>query len=378
MKRVLILLSYVLFISYFAVADNDVVTVAVSDTCQANQIADGDEGDKGDGEKSKFNLFSGTWTTSSTPAIKLDENYYTNWAATGISQISFVGTFNGNYKYSHSKFIWDNVVDLALGVYWQDLIESDSLPYFETRRKNDDKIDLTSTFSMKMKKAWNVNASANFKTQFMEGFQYVDPTDPGTLVSSFMAPGYLTTALGFECKKDFWNVAFSFLTGKTTFLLDENVIAAGQLYGVDTTGGKRVYAGLGSYLKFYLKKDIAPNLNFYTRLELFYDYRKPNYHDGIDQGAFGSWEDNSWLKENGRSSFARMAHCMRYDTDVDFEFKLEYRFSSFLAAYFSSRFKYDSDFSGVAPLFGNDESHWQFYQSAGVQIYFNWKTPKAK
>ena len=326
----------------------------------------------------------GTWTTTSTPAIKLDENFYTNWAATGISQISFVGTFNGDYKYTHQKFIWDNIADLALGVYWQDLVENNEMnpTRFETRRKNDDKIDLTSTYSQKLKNNWAVNATANFKTQFMDGFTYTSPTDEGTLVSSFMAPGYLTTAIGFERKKNDWNVSFSFLTGKTTFLLDQDVIDAGQLYGVDTTGGKRIYAGLGSYLKFYYKKDIAKNLNLYTRLELFYDYRKPKYHDNIDAGAFGAWgetqeEVNAWMKPQA-SMWKRSGHCLRYDTDVDFELKLEYRFSSFLAAYFTSRFKYDSDFAGTAPLFGVEDSHWQFYQGAGVQVYFNWKTPITK
>jgi len=337
-----------------------------------------------DADSSKFRISDGTWTTSSTPALKMDENYYSNWAATGISQIAFVSTFNGTYTYTHKKFVWDNVADLALGVTWQDLMEkSDSMPtLFETRRKNDDKIDLTSTLSMRLRHLWNMNATVNLKTQFMEGFTYADPLDKGTLVSSFMAPGYLTTALGFEYKQLNWNLSLSFLTGKTTFLLDQNVIDAGQLYGVDTTGGKRVYAGLGSYIKFYYKKDILQNLNFYTRLELFYDYRKPKYHDGITSGEFGSWvegnttENDSWLKDNGKSALARTGHCLRYDTDIDWEMKLEYRFSSFLAAYFTTRLKYDSDFNGRAPLFGKQDSPWQFYQGAGVQLYFNWKTPK--
>ena len=341
-----------------------------------------------------INLFSGTWTTSSTPALKLDENVYTNWAATGISQVAFIGTFNGNYKYTHSKFIWDNVADLALGVTWQDLLPKDDISnpkLFDTRRKSDDKIDLTSTYSQKLKKAWNVNATVNLKTQFMDGFKYADAIDTGILMSSFMAPGYLTTAIGFECKKDAWNVSLSFLTGKTTFLLDENVIAAGQLYGVDTTGGKRVYFGLGSYAKFYFKKDLAKNLNFYTRIELFYDYTKPKYHDNIYQAdfangidasseehTFGSWLDIDPSYDGSEMGFAqRVGKTMLHDTDVDFEFKLEYRFSSFLAAFVTSRFRYDSDFNGRAPLFGREDSPWQFYQGAGVQIYFNWKTPKA-
>ena len=326
-----------------------------------------------DTSRSKINLFSGSWTTSSTPALKVDENYYSNWSATGISQIAFIGTFNGNYKYTHSKFIWDNVADLALGVYWQDLIEkSDENPkLFETRRKNDDKIDLTSTYSQKLKNAWNVNATVNLKTQFMEGFTYASPTDSGSLVSSFMAPGYLTTAIGFECKKDFWNASFSFLTGKTTFLLDEDVVEAGQLYGVDTTNGKRVYAGLGSYAKFYFKKDIAKNLNFYTRIELFYDYRKPGNLDwptlddqlannSITQAFYDEICDKGWL--------ARRA----FETDLGWELTLNYRFSSFLSAYFSLNMKYDTDFAGMGRL-----NRWQIFQNAGLQIYFNWKTPKA-
>lgn len=359
---------------------------------------------EGDTTASKKGLFSGTWTTSSTPALKVDENFYSNWAATGISQVAFVGTFNGDYKYTHQKFIWDNVADLALGVYWQNLIHKDTIdpatgkpyPFFDTRRKNDDKIDLTSTYSQKLKNAWNVNASVNLKSQFMDGFTYVSPVDTGTLVSSFMAPGYLTTAIGFECKKDDWNVSLSFLTGKSTFVMDERVIEAGQLYGVDTTGGKRSYFGLGSYVKFYYKKDIAKDLNLYLRMELFYDYRKPTYHDRIFEAdleryagltpeeqatfepTFGSWEDiDEGLYD--ADPMTRIRKTMRYDTDIDFEMKLEYRFSNFLSAYLTTRFKYDSDYKPLENLFGGEkETPWQFYQGAGVQIYFNWKTPHEK
>ena len=329
----------------------------------------------------------GTWTTSSTPALKVDENFYHNWAATGISQLAFVGTFNGNYKYTHTKFIWDNVADLALGYYWQDLDGDTSMHGFrslESGRKNDDKIDLTSTISMKMKNAWNMNFAANLKTQFLDGFTYTGTglLTEKTLISSFMAPGYLTTSLGFEYKKDYWNVALSFLTGKTTFLFDDDVIAAGQFYGVDTTGGRRYYAGLGSYVKFYYKKDIAKNLNLYTRVELFYDYTKPNYRDGRTAAgdALLGWP-SEMLDATGAaptSFFDRNLYTLGHDTDLDFEFKLEYRFSSFLAAYFTSRFKYDSDFTGMAPFMGRDESRWQYYQGAGVQVYFNWKTPHTK
>lgn len=334
----------------------------------------------------------GKWTTSTTPALKIDNHYYDNWTATGISQLVFLNTFNGTYKYTTDNYTWDNIINLALGLYWQDL-DGDTTQHgfaiLESRRKNDDKIDLTTTFSMKLKNSWNINASANFKSQFLEGYTYT-ATDT-TLISNFMAPAYLTTALGFECKKEDWNVSLSFLTGKTTFLLDEDVIRAGQLYGVDTTGGKRVYAGLGSYVKLYYKKDIAKNLNFYTRLELFYDYRKPTYRTNNTNALLAELDDisqyeatdNSWptyMVRNGdwENAGKRDLYTLLHDTDVDFEFKLEYRFSKFFSAYLMSRLKYDSDFTGRSRIFGSNDCRWQVYQSAGVQLYFNWKTPNDK
>lgn len=313
----------------------------------------------------------GTWSTTSKPALKVDHKYYNNWSSTGNSQISLISSSLGNYKYTHPKYIWDNVVDLAFGLYWQDLDGNQTL---ESLRKNDDKIDITSTYSMRLKNSWNVNASANFKSQFYDGFQYGEDT---VLVSTCMAPGYLTTSLGFEYKKDFWNVSLSFLTGKTTFLVSDRVIDAGQLYGVDTTGGKRAYFALGSYIKLFFKKDIAPRLNLYTRFELFYDYNKPSQKVSVnDWNSDKLQRYNTYLKRSG--------YCLFHDTDVDFELTLEYRFSSWLAAYFSCNLKYDTDFATQDPDNANLMlpskgllGPWQFYESAGLQIYFNWHTPKS-
>ena len=92
-------------------ADNDIINEPVAAPAD-------------DSVQARKGLAAGSWTTTSTPALKVYENYYSNWAATGVSQVSFIGTFNGDYKYTHPKFIWDNVVDLALGVNWQDLVDN--------------------------------------------------------------------------------------------------------------------------------------------------------------------------------------------------------------------------------------------------------------
>lgn len=317
----------------------------------------------------------GTWTTSSTPALKVDEKYYNNWSASGNSQVALTAAFKGNYKYTHPKFIWDNVADLAFGIFWQDL-DGDKNQTLESFRKNDDKIDLTSTYSMVLKRSWNVNAIANFKTQFYKGYTY-SVNDAGipdtTLVSTFMNPAYLTTAIGFEYKKEFWNLSLSFLTGKTTFVCNDSLIAHGNDYGVPQKDSlmnlgiyRHAYFGLGSYVKFYFKKDVAKNLNLYLRAELFYDYlKRSNLEEGINGRSYPNWVAN-------KGYGGKLGYCLFHEMDVDFELMLEYRFNAFLAAYAGCQLKYDSDF--ISP--GGKLGHFQLYQSAGLQVYFDWKTPK--
>ncbi len=331
----------------------------------------------------------GTWTTASTPALKIGEFIYHNWSATGNSQIDITATFFGNYKYTHPKFVWDNVVDLAYGYAWQDLDNSaeDSVGgRFETHRKSNDKIDLTSAISWKAYKDWGASFTANFKSQFGKGYTYegIGYNAIATEVSSFLAPGYLTTALSFELKKENWSISLSFLTGKTTFVIDDSLIVHGNNYGVLQEDGfdpadpttydliNHAYFALGSYLKAqYLKKDILPSLDLYARLELFYDYKKPKNMGWGDNMAVDSkytlgegetWtdlQDFGWAKRRG------------FETDLDFELKLDYRFSKYIAANFAVNLKWDTDFSGM----GN-WGHWQIYQMAGVQFFFSWKTPK--
>ena len=329
----------------------------------------------------------GVWTTSSTPALKIGEFIYHNWSATGNSQIDITGTFFGNYKYTHPKFVWDNIADLAYGYAWQDLdnsAEDTAGGRFETRRKSNDKIDLTSALSWKAYKDWGASFTANFKSQFGKGYTYegIGYNAIATEVSSFMAPGYLTTALAFELKKENWSVSLSFLTGKTTFVYNDSLIAHEHTYGViqdnpnyditDPSTYTHAYFALGSYVKaMYLKKDILPSLDLYARAELFYDYKKPKNMAWGDNMATDSkyaladgeqWTDLqgfNWMKKRG------------FETDLDFELKLDYRFSKHISANFALNLKWDTDFSGM----GN-WGHWQIYQMAGVQVFFSWKTPK--
>ena len=327
---------------------------------------------------SKSNEKKGTWTTTSTPALKVSEFMFNNWSSSGNSQIDITGVFFGNYKYSHPKYVWDNIADLAYGYAWQDLDNSTAASdggFFETRRKSNDKIDLTSAISWKAYKDWGASFTANLKTQFGAGYEYsgIGASQTQKQVSGFFAPAYLTTALSFEHKKANWSVSLSFLTGKTTFVYNDSLIANGYNYGViQETPGEftHAYFALGSYVKaLYLKKDILKNLDLYARAELFYDYKKPkNMHwgDGMEtESKYILAEGETW---DGLKSY-NAAKRFAFMTDLDFELKLDYRMSSFLSANFVLNTKWDTDFSGMGKW-----GHWQIYQMAGIQLYFNWKT----
>ena len=329
----------------------------------------------------------GKWETSSTPALKVSEFFFNNWSKSGNSQIDATATFFGNYKYTHPRYIWDNVVDLAYGYAWQDLAEGDTL--FETRRKSNDKIDLTSAISWKPFEKlpdWGANFTANLKTQFGVGYEYsgVGAAQTEKKVSNFFAPAYLTTALSFEYKRPNWSVSLSFLTGKTTFVCDNSLIGDSLWYGVlqkdnfnpaDASTYTHAYFALGSYVKAqYLKKDLLPNLDLYARAELFYDYKKPEnmaWGTAAEMGTNSKYtlaDGETWADLEQKGWFAKRL----FETDLDLEVKLDYRFSSHIAANFALNLKWDTDFSGMG-----DWGHWQIYQMAGVQVYFSWKTPKA-
>ncbi|MBR1784671.1 MAG: DUF3078 domain-containing protein [Bacteroidales bacterium] len=330
---------------------------------------------------------AGKWSTSSTPTLKASEFLFKNWSKSGNSMIDVTGTFFGNYKYTHPKYVWDNIADLAYGYAWQDLDNSNDPALgglFETRRKSNDKIDLSSSLSWNAYKGIGASLTAGLKTQFGHGYEYegIGTTQTETLVSSFFAPAYLTTALSFEYKKSDWSISFSFLTGKTTFVYNDSLLQNGYTYGViqrdddylTNHNYTHAYFGLGSYVKAqYLKKDILPSLDLYARLELFYDYKKPGNMawSEIDAGNFDESEYMGYEAVSGEWSRLQNMNWFKkrmFETDIDVELKLDYRFSQHIAANFALNLKYDTDFSGFASY-----GHWQLYQMFGLQVFFNWK-----
>jgi len=219
-----------------------------------------------------------------------------NWSAGGKSSTAGAFLSHAFVNYDKNNSSWANTLHLGYG--W-------NKQQGENNVKTDDKILLTSKYGYKATQNWYYTALIHFKTQMTTG--YDDPPDNKIIISDFMAPAYLLASLGMDYKpnEDF-SLYLSPLTCKMTFVLDDSLSVSG-LYGVDD--GKFFRAEYGAMLKtVYKKENIIKNLDFYTRLDLF-----------------------SNLLEKPQN------------IDVDWEVKLNYRFTKYLTAVAALNLIYDDD-----------------------------------
>ena len=99
-----------------------------------------------------------------------------------------------------------------------------------------------------------------------------------TKISNFMAPGYLNISLGMDYKpSDAFSLLLSPVTGKFTFVLDDDLSAAGS-FGLDP--GQKSRGELGGYVKMAFKKEVLKNVTLDTNIDLFSNYLDhPQYID---------------------------------------------------------------------------------------------------
>src|SRR5680860_372364 len=155
------------------------------------------------------------WRSGGVFTLNFSQISLTNWIAGGKSSASGVFMLNSFSNYKKDDLSWDNSADLSYGFLKEK--ENDLI-------KSNDKIDLSSKLGIKATEKWNYSGLANFKSQFAPGYNNPDVTNA---ISRFMAPGYLIFALGMDYKTDNISVFISPLTGKFTFVTDDDLSAAG-------------------------------------------------------------------------------------------------------------------------------------------------------
>jgi len=210
------------------------------------------------------------WTSSGTIGLNFSQSHLSNWAAGGEDAMNWQGIFKYGINYAKDKQKWEN------------------------------------------------NLAFSFKSQFAEGFDYkTDSTNP---ISKFLAPAYITLGLGMEwVPSKVFSLNFAPVTGRITIVNDQNLADAGA-FGVDpaeydaNTGvklsdGKTSRFEFGTKMTAKLNVDIAENVNFTSKLELFSDYLKNPQNIDMDWQNLVTMKVNSWLNAN-------ISAQMIYDDDI--------------------------------------------------------------
>lgn len=248
------------------------------------------------------------WKTSSVIGVNFSQSSFTNWAAGGQNSIAINSLFSLSAKYKSEHSSWDNFLDLGYGMQKQG---ADGKVI-----KTDDKLDFTSKYGKDAFKNWFYAALINFKSQMTPGYKY--PNDSVT-ISDFLAPAYLTTALGMDFKKgENLSVFIAPVTGRIT-IVNSTLLADAGSYGVDaatydTTGklishGKKMRSEFGGYMRVFWKTDVVKNVTFQTKIDFFSNYIKHPENIDINWEALVSMKVNKYIA-------ATISTNLIYDDDV--------------------------------------------------------------
>jgi hypothetical protein len=209
------------------------------------------------------------WKFKSLYTLSGTQTSFVNWNAGGRNNISIIGSASASAYYTEDNMKWTNDLSFALG----------GIKYFDNKgigaQKTDDRLDVSSTFGLQLSKGFFLTFASSFRTQSINGYAYPNDSIP---VSRFMAPGYINLALGADFRKDDnFNIFFSSIAIKSTFVLDDSLSAKGS-FGVDP--GTKYRQEYGAYLKIKYNRPIAKNIEMKSKLELFSNYM--NKPENID------------------------------------------------------------------------------------------------
>ena len=251
------------------------------------------------------------WTLGGLISVNGQQVSLTNWAAGGNNSISIGGLANVFATYKKGKIVWDNRLEIGYGVIKQ----GNNKKWW----KNDDRIQITSKIGREAVKHWYYSALADFRTQFVDGYNY--PND-SVYISRFMAPGYGLLSLGMDYKPtDNFSAFISPLTGKFTFVNDDKLASAGA-FGVqkdiiDPTDSTKLIQHhkthreeFGAYVKLQYQTKVMENITFQTVLELFSNYLHNPQNVDVNWTTLTTFKVNKFIS-------ATLSTQLIYDDDIN-------------------------------------------------------------
>lgn len=252
------------------------------------------------------------WKLKAIYGLNGTQTSFVNWNAGGRNNVSLLGSISASANYEKKTLKWTNDLSLALG----------GLQYIEKQskeglQKTDDRIDIASNLGYKLKEHYYFSVLGGFKTQMLDGFSY--PND-SVRVSTFLAPGYVSGAIGIDyIKSDNFSIFTSPFAMKLTIVNDQTLANAGA-FGVKgatydglgnvLTAGQRLREEFGAYVKMKYNFTIAKNIDLKSKLELFSNYLHNPQNIDVNAEALFNFKVNSWFS-------ASLQWTLIYDDDID-------------------------------------------------------------
>lgn len=216
--------------------------------------------------------------------INLNQSEFNDsWNAGGVSSISIGLLANHKSDFTRDNFNFVTEFDLRYGKLRNK---------GQIAKKNQDRIFWDNKLSYKLSKDWSLFTSVTFESQFDEGYNYTsDNKNVDMLISSFMAPAYITESFGLEYKPDkAFSLRFGTGTARQTLILDNRLVGLTVAeyalkypektpikvdqtpFGVET--GKKFKNDIAFQLTANLDKNVAKNVNIKSRYNLFANFKK--------------------------------------------------------------------------------------------------------
>jgi len=196
-------------------------------------------------------------------------NFSSNWKGGGVNSIGFNALLNFSANYKKENISFDNAIDLLYG-----MINNEGQGY----RKTMDRIYLDTKYGRSLSEKWDMFVSANFLSQFAKGYSYSKDSsnvEIADLISDFLAPGYITAAIGFETNPtDYFKIRFAPLAPRITIVNEiERFVEPDNLTPFGVQPGQRIrYEWFAFQMLAEFNKDIAKNINFKWRYVMYANY----------------------------------------------------------------------------------------------------------
>jgi hypothetical protein len=256
------------------------------------------------------------WTMDLQTGLNLNQaSYSDNWKAGGTNSVAISVFLNGKANRKWDRSEWSNDLQLLYGNIQnkgQDL------------KKNADRIFFESKYAYRLHNHWNAFGSINFMSQFADGYEYYFNKDSAGVeygaeqsrrISGFLAPGYLTEAIGLEYKPvSYFSAQFGLGALRQTFVIDQSLYDipgndSTLLYGVKR--GENMRNQIVFQFVAAFDKEIMKNIFLKARYLGILDYER------LDSKYLVSRLDASLTAKVNRFINVNLTGVILYDFDQD-------------------------------------------------------------